>query len=90
MVQSERDFSVKKEVEIILKENGFSLDSEEVFDDVENDELMMDMISLSIYETILEKLKEKNADAKKIEEAEDQIAKIRHTLVKGLMDRNII
>jgi len=87
-----RDFSIREEIKIVLKEGGvddskIDLDIDEVYDSVESDDVMLSMISLSIYETIKEKLKD---DDKHIVEINYQIDTIKKNIVQGLMSRGII
>lgn len=53
-------FSIKKEIEILLNDHHIKdLDSEEIYNEVENDDLMLNSIQLSIFQTIQSKLKKR-------------------------------
>ena len=87
-----RDFSIREEIKIALEERGINdskidLDIDEIYDGVEADHLMMDMIVLSIYETIKEKLVEND---KHMETVDYKINETRKSIVTGLMNRGII
>lgn len=79
-----RDFSIKEEIRIILKENNIILEVEDIYNEVECDELLMDIITLSIFDTIKTKLKDKN------EEVEYQIEKIKDDIIKILIHKGLI
>ena len=83
-----KDF-IKEEIRIEVEENlnGLNVDANDVFDSIVNDELFLDMLTLSIYTAIEEQLKEKNI---KNENIEDTIAKIERNVVSSLMNRGII
>lgn len=80
---------IKEEIRIEIEEtlNGLNVDANDVFDSIVNDELFLDMLTLSIYTAIEEQLKEKNI---KNENIEDTIAKIERNIVSSLMNRGII
>lgn len=80
---------IKEEIRIEIEEtlNGLNVDANDVFDSIVNDELFLDMLTLSIYTAIEEQLKEKNI---KNENIEDTIAKIERNVVSSLMNRGII
>lgn len=87
-----RDFSIREEIKIALKEGGvddskIDLNIDEIYDGVEADELMINMIELSIYETIKEKLVEND---KHMETVDYKINETRKSIVAGLMSRGII
>lgn len=87
-----RDFSIREEIRIALKEGGvddskIDLDIDEIYDGVEADELMIDMIVLSIYQTIKEKLPEND---KHMETVEYKISATKRSIVESLMNRGII
>ena len=84
-----REFSIKKEIEFEVTENlnNLDVDIERIYDEVESDELMLDMITLSIYTAIENQLKEKGIQS---EEVDYTISQLKRTIVSSLMDRGII
>ncbi|HCL4479929.1 TPA: hypothetical protein N2D99_001996 [Clostridium botulinum] len=85
---SNQYFSIKKEIDILLNDHHIrDLDSEEIYNEVENDDLMLNSIQLSIFQTIQSKLKEKSIEN---DEVECQIQKIKYYMVQELMNRGII
>lgn len=85
----EKEFSIKKEIEIQVKENldNLDIDLEQVYDDVVSDELMLDMITLSIYNAISGQLKLKGIQNEAVNE---KIIQKESFIVKTLMNREII
>jgi hypothetical protein len=84
---NQRDFSIREEVRIVLEENDLDLSVDDIFEEVENDELMLDIIALSIYEAILETLEKKGIHH---EAVENRTAQLRQFAVSALKDRGII
>lgn len=87
-----RDFSIREEIKIELHENlpeeaERLLDVDDIYNSVECDELMLNVITLSIYETIQEKLKEKDKD---IKEVENIISMMKRDIVELLYCRGYI
>ena len=84
-----KEFSIKKEIEIEVKENlnNLNVDVERVYEDAINDEFLLDAITLSIYVSISEQLKEKNTSN---EEVDYEIAQLKRDVVQNLMNRGII
>ena len=65
----ERDFSIIEEIKVELSENlnHLNLDVMKVFENVENDEFMLDVITLSIYKAIKEELFKKGVNDSKVD-----------------------
>lgn len=85
---SNQYFSIKKEIEILLNDHHIKdLDSEEIYNEVENDDLMLNSIQLSIFQTIQSKLKKKGIED---DEVECQIQEIKYYMVQELMNRGIV
>lgn len=82
-----RDFSIREEIEVAIQENDLDLSIDDVLDEVENDELMLDVITLAVYEAIKEKLNERNQENK---EVEHKILQSKQFILKALMDRDIL
>lgn len=87
--QNVQDFSIREEVRIELTENlrYVNLSVDEVLEDVVNDELLLNMITLTIYKTIQEKLEARNEVNKDVEHG---IAKTVPMVVADLLNRGII
>lgn len=64
-----KDFSIREEVRIALVENDLlkQFNIEEILRDVESDETMLSAITLAVYETILNKLKENNLENEEVD-----------------------
>lgn len=82
-----RDFSIREEIEVAIQENDLDLSIDDVLDEVENDELMLDVITLAVYEAIKEKLNERNQEN---QEVEHKILQSKQFILKALMDRDIL
>ncbi|MDF2880050.1 MAG: hypothetical protein K0R54_607 [Clostridiaceae bacterium] len=84
MERKDRDFSIRAEIEVELNENLSHLkdkvDIDKIYNGVECDELLIDMISLSIYAEIKNQLQEQEVED---EEVEYKI----NTLKKHVVDR---
>lgn len=83
------EFSIKEEIRIEVKENlsNLDVDIDEIYEDVINDELLIDMISLTIYTSIQEKLNQKKKENKEVDFKIEQIEK---NIVRLLDNRDII
>jgi hypothetical protein len=83
------EFSIREEIRVILDEYlcDSDIDPNEVYKLVECDELMLSMITLSIYTAISEKLKEKNIENEKVEA---NINQMKTFVFESLTDRGII
>lgn len=86
-----KEFSIKEEIRIELKENlpdlGVEIDQEKIYDDVVADELMLDMLTLSIYTSIAEQLMETNIEN---EEVENKIVQLKSDILNALIFKGIL
>ena len=69
MVNLKRDFSIMEEIRVELEENlsHLNLNVKDIFERVENDEFMLDVITLSIYNSIKDILEEKGIIDEEVE-----------------------
>lgn len=69
MCEFERDFSIMEEIRVELEENlsYLNLNAKDIFEKVENDVFMLDVITLAIYNSIKEVLDEKGVLDKNVE-----------------------
>lgn len=84
---NQRDFSVREEIRVALEENNIDLSIDDVLSEVEDDELMLDAVTLAVYEAISEKLKEQNKENANVEQ---EISQYGMYIVRTLMDRGLI
>lgn len=87
-----RDFSILHEIEHELEVLGLTniANSHDIYSGVEMDNLMMDMITLSIYEEIDHQLKGDNLDPDIREKINTKISGLLTNVVAGLSNRGII
>lgn len=84
-----RDFSIRKEIEVELKENldGLNINVDNILDNVENDEFLLNVITLSIYESIAENLSE---EGRADDTVDSKLLILKSEIVRALMDKGII
>ena len=75
MCEFERDFSIMEEIRVELEENlsYLNLNAKDIFEKVENDVFMLDVITLAIYNSIKEVLDEKGVLDKNVEHKISQL-----------------
>lgn len=83
------EFSIKEDIRIAVFETlgGLDVDLDEVYNSVEQDVLILDFISLSIYTAIAEQLSETGRNN---EEVDYQIRLLQRNVIETLAQRNLL
>lgn len=55
-----RDFSIREEIDIIVQQHDFKVNTNDIYNEVEDNELMLDAITLTIYNAIHDSLEKQN------------------------------